>query len=820
MVFGPSDIPPSGWLVSEILKQQDVRAFYMPPFIIEQWASEPVAAEQAKNLDFMLYGGGPLSPSVGNNLEQVTKVCQMYGSLEMGQIQLLVPQAGEWSYMELNPFEEADMQPCGDGTFEMVLHQQPRFAGHRSLWHNFPTIPVWRTGDLFLPHPSKSGLWRFHGRLDDLIVLSSSHKLRPLEMETLIQSHPLLSGALIVGQGRPQPLLLVEPVSGAYENNIGQDKILDQIWSAIEQANAIAPKYAVIGRSMVLVTDPERPFVRAPKGTIVRKLTESLYSRDIESAYIDKPFSTRSDQSTRATCRLGLCPSILQAMKRYVRDTIEQQLQGVAISDTDNIFVSGLDSLGAAEISRGFRMDVKALKQRPGRPGRLLSLREVYANPTIEKLASMLYKVVIESPRLEYSGPTDVKMDADIMRGAVDEFTKNLPSRRLHRTQRTGNSSLQKSNVAIIGPRGSLGPNIVKELMDDPCVASVYCLSRGNESESRLRSIFKQRNFNYNKDGKPVYFMSITLGKPHLGLSQADLEEVLSKVDVVIHNAWRVNFSWTLDSYKGTYLQSVRELVELASLSIRDLRTVFISSISSVQDWATVFPDQLVTETPLQSWDVASPLGYGQSKHVAERILAASSKVSGVPVTILRIGQVAGPTDPRNGGGQWSTDEWIPSLAVISKTLGLVPTDIPPIDWIPVDQAAKAVVELASQSYEVNEQNLLRVFNVVNPRLSEWSIFSSALQSRLCKDRCSPVTLQHWVDTLESTDLRTVSEAEAESSTKILPFFQHLAETASRGVPLQPRFHTSEAESKSETMRHMRRIDEDLVNKWLTQWGL
>lgn len=55
----------------------------------------------------------------------------MYGSLEIGQVQFLVPQPGEWSWLELNPFEEADMQPFGDGTYEMVLHQDPKLAAHR-----------------------------------------------------------------------------------------------------------------------------------------------------------------------------------------------------------------------------------------------------------------------------------------------------------------------------------------------------------------------------------------------------------------------------------------------------------------------------------------------------------------------------------------------------------------------------------------------------------------------------------------------------------------------------------------------------------------
>lgn len=72
----------------------------------------------------------------------------------------------------------------------------------------------------------------------------------------------------------------------------------------------------------------------------------------------------------------------------------------------------------------------------------------------------------------------------------------------------------------------------------------------------------------------------------------------------------------------------------------RKPRIVFVSSISFVQDWALVYP------TPV---DVASPLCYRQSKHVSKRILVKAREVSGVPVTILRVGQVTGPTTVTGG---------------------------------------------------------------------------------------------------------------------------------------------------------------------------
>ncbi|KAI2629000.1 hypothetical protein GGS21DRAFT_526933 [Xylaria nigripes] len=826
VVFGPSNLPPSGYLLSEILKYQQVQAFYVPPSIIEEWATEPIATEQVKKLDFVLYGGGPLSFNTGQKLSESTHVCQMYGSLELGQVQLLVPQPGEWLYMEFNPFEEVDMQPYGDGSFEMVLHQDPKFALRRSLWHNFPDVREWRTGDLFIPHSSKPGLWRFHGRKDDLIVLSTSHKLRPLEMETLIQGHPLLSGALVVGQGKPEPLLIVEPKPGAYHQGINSKSFLDRVWPTIVEANKIAPSYAKINRSRVIIADLQRPFLRAPKGTVIRKLTTEAYSADIDAAFRDDNLSYTEVCTTDNTGHIDRVS--LPELKNFVRAHVIEHLRDrdLDILDTDNIFHRGLDSLGAASLSRSLqRRLVNQIRTLGDSIGNRISLRLIHENPTIERLAAVVLEILTTGEISENTTRHGIRS----MEHAVEKLTRDLPLKRAATSMSAPNISDRKVNVALLGPRGSLGPNIIRALLEDSRVAEIYCLSRGNDGKERMRSVFRALNLPHNVENERLFFMAIELGKPHLGLSSANLEKLLSRVNVIIHNAWRVDFGWSLDSYEEHYLGSVRELINLSSLSPLRPRVGFVSSVSSVQEWAAVFPNEPVDEAPLQSYDVSSPLGYGQSKHVAERILAMASAVSDIPVTILRLGQVAGPADPSTIGHEWSTNEWIPSLAAISKVLHLVPDDIPPIDWVPVDLAGRAIVELSLTGFDKEDvyykQPPLKVFNVVNPKLSQWSAFINAMHRRLSVDGAEisnfrQVPLSEWLEVLIRTDPSTMPDAVAKSSTKIIPFFQLLVETAARGVALHPKFDTKCAVESSKTMQGMMNVDEELICRWLEQWGI
>lgn len=264
-VFGPPLRPPSGALAAAILRQQHVRGCLLPPSVAEQILHSTNGLDSFKQLDVFCYAGGPLSQAAGDAISRVTTICQFYGSTEVGQIRQLVPQAEDWSYMEFHPDTRLEFQPSDDNAFELVLFADESTASSSALNHNFPGVNTWYTRDLFRPHPTKQGLWRFHGRKDDIIVLSTGEKLNPLPMENLLQGLPMVSGALVIGQGRSQPALLIERnPRGPKETK----SLLDGLWPSIETANALMPAQGRIIRSMILLADADKPFVRAGKGTV------------------------------------------------------------------------------------------------------------------------------------------------------------------------------------------------------------------------------------------------------------------------------------------------------------------------------------------------------------------------------------------------------------------------------------------------------------------------------------------------------------------------------------------------------------------------
>ena len=818
------------------MTQQKLRGIYVPPSIIEQWAADPNAINQAESLDFVLFGGGPLSQMIGDRLQKVAKICQMYGSLEINQVQLLMPKAGEWSYMEFNPYEKCDMRPAGDGTFELVLHNDKKFADGRYLPHTFPEVKHWHTKDLFVPHPSKPGLWRYHSRKDDLIVMASGHKLNPVELETIIQGAPLVNGALVVGQGRLQPALLLEP--SAVEKTArtsSDDEYIDLVWPVIEQANYKAAEHGRISRSKIVVASPQKPFIRAPKGTIVRKRTEAAYKNEVEALY------DKEDLSTSYSGLIDLDESLTDGIKTYVRAGVKQQFQEFGkIKDTDNLFALGLNSLKMAELAQTLRMGIN---KRICSDVSSISLRMIYEHPTIEGLSQAL-KTLIYQPS---SIVTKVRQDVKKMEVIVGEVIANLPEPILTEGP-SSQRPIQEArvNVLFIGPRGTLGPNIIRALLHDPKISKVYCLNRGENGLQRLYEAFITCGFPDAFNPTRLDFMPMNLSDERLGLTNQQWSHLRENVHIIIHNAWKVNFSKDLSSYRSEFIRSVQELINFSAESPLHPRLVYISSISSVQNWANAYSNDVpVAETPLTNYDVASPLGYGQSKHVTERLLQAAAEKSNIPVVILRVGQVAGPT--AEGGGVWSKDEWVPSMAVISKVMKMIPSDMPRIDWIPSDVMGRIIYDicmterLKDTTSEGGACRNLHIFNLVNHHMSPWSIFTSVLQRRIAassnpsREATDPgaarlVPLTEWVSTLAREGVATSTDNDRDpvtlkwahdASVKILPFFQHLADGTGSGEMLQPNFETANGVAVSETMgKSLGGVDEEMVDMWCRQWGI
>ena len=116
-------------------------------------------------------------------------------------------------------------------------------------------------------------------------------------------------------------------------------------------------------------------------------------------------------------------------------------------------------------------------------------------------------------------------------------------------------------------------------------------------------------------------------------------------------------------------------------------RIVFISSNIAASNFgqeANGNVSKIVPEDIVHDLSAASEIGYGQSKLVAERILEKAASEFEVPVSILRISQIAGSSEVQEK--PWSRREWFPAMLETCRSLGKLLQDLPiKVDWIPVD---------------------------------------------------------------------------------------------------------------------------------------
>jgi thioester reductase-like protein len=147
--------------------------------------------------------------------------------------------------------------------------------------------------------------------------------------------------------------------------------------------------------------------------------------------------------------------------------------------------------------------------------------------------------------------------------------------------------------------------------------------------------------------------MEADLAEDRLGLKEGAYQELTSRTTHIIHNAWPVDFNLSLSSFEPQ-LAGCLHLLTLATMMPYLRNLSFVSSIGIASDWTKKRSTE-VPESKIEDLSVAGDMGYSQSKLLAELIFAHGCDNLKVPVSICRVGQIAGPVlSPK---GMWSPKE-------------------------------------------------------------------------------------------------------------------------------------------------------------------
>ncbi|KAI1382015.1 acetyl-CoA synthetase-like protein [Hypoxylon crocopeplum] len=673
-----------------------IKYFSSVPYVLQLLAEEHEGICVLKNMDLVGVGGAALAPSVGDRLVGLgINLLSRMGSAECGFLMSShrnYSKDKEWQY--LRPVDDAaflSFEPRGDGLSELVV---------KARW---PLISKtnrddgsYATADLFEAHPSIPNAWRYHSRADAQITLANGKKFDPSLEEEIKASTKLVSDVLVFGAGREYAGALLFKAS----DNISNDDVINATWLQIKASNKETQSHSRLARSMLVVVGPnevEEPLAKSSKGTVLRRQAETRFADIIDAAY-----STAS-RSTHGVSDADLPSAILNLFNEVLDREIDPHR---------DLFQQGVDSIACVQIRK--HIESSFLPQ--GSP--TLPTNIIYDSGNI----NVLSKNVIQM-RKGGSLPS-LHNDASewrLMRELSEKYS-HFDSYSIDKSKKHG------AVILLTGTTGLLGAHILSILCGDATVRRIYCLIRGRK-ERVLEALSRRELSGLEELEKPrdshekVVFLPCELSDPRLGVSEAEFSRIVAESTVIIHASWAVNFSLLLSSFE-THILGTRNLITTAVMS--GARFFFISSTAAV----SCDPSRIIAEKASSEPSHAAPLGYSRSKWVAEQMCSKvhnelfknmSPDAAGrTDISIIRVGQLCG-----NEAGIWNESEAYPLMLSTADFTGCLP-DLPnePLSWLPVDQAAKIILEIALLAHGSNAINSseMSVYHVLNVHKSpSWS---------------------------------------------------------------------------------------------------
>ncbi|KAK0650267.1 Non-canonical non-ribosomal peptide synthetase FUB8 [Lasiodiplodia hormozganensis] len=832
------------------------RALVTVPYVLKFLAEvdDGVGIQRLAQLEQVIAAGSAVPDALGDALVvgAGVRLFHLYGLTECGALMepcSTNPQTPElWNWVRPLPDAEPYLKfepvstttSSGEGEGETLYHLVVLPGLKAKVFADQPD-GSYATKDLFRRHPSTpdANMWKFVARLDDIIVLVNGEKADPVPLEEAVGRNANVRAAVVFGAQRDALGMVV--VAADRAAGLSEAEIVQSVLPDLQRGNERVPAYARIAPDAIIVKPAGTQFPCTDKATVIRSLFLKQFAKEIDEFYAKREELANGGGEGAAESVVDDDADIRDLVRQTVRGELRlaEKEGGADLADDSDFFALGMDSLQATNVRS------RLLKRVNLGGGRTLATNVVFDHPSVELLTAHLLDVRAGQ---EENGGGPQSAEELAMRLLEKYSTFDEPP-----TLGTAIPSPEKESILLTGATGALGIHILSTLLPNPRIATIHCLVRAPDTASALSRIHAALSHSHLLPSPtllskispiPCDLSSLSASSPSLGLPPAVYAEVAASTTRIIHAAWAVDFNRALRSFDASCLAPTHALLRLAAASPLERKPVvaFVSSIAAAlraggpAAAATTSPSSSEAASPapsspggsdesdggdgghakrsaipesLHPWSaVAEGMGYGQSKWVAERMCAAAAaSTAGVDARVLRVGQLCGDT----GHGVWNTAEAIPTTVRAALTVGALPVveneeGDEELAWLPVDVAARAVVELAFANTA-----RFRVWHVENERLVRWNAgFLPALRKAGLEFEAVPA--REWVRRLE----RSEQDAERNPPVKLLEFFRK--RYGAVGTEPHPVFDMTEARKVAPSLRGGTAVDEELVGKFLRFW--
>ncbi|KAJ6023984.1 hypothetical protein N7540_004781 [Penicillium herquei] len=281
-VIGPAG-PPTPEAVAQVIKYGRVEGALLPPVLIDALCLSSDGLEALKGLKVIHYAGAPLSEKSGKLLAPHVQLVPSVGSTECGgYFTVIHGKPDKWDYLAFQKHAGAKFELRANNMHELVFVRDPS-CEMQQIFRVYPDRDRFETNDLWLEHPTEKGLWKIIGRVDDYVCFSHGDGMHASLLEPEITAHPNVKNALIGGNGKPAPVLLIEFVEDS--ENESRETLLEGLRSYIEKLNAQCHQSVRVSLDKVVIASKQKPFLTTGKGSVARLQTLRLYEDEIAALF-------------------------------------------------------------------------------------------------------------------------------------------------------------------------------------------------------------------------------------------------------------------------------------------------------------------------------------------------------------------------------------------------------------------------------------------------------------------------------------------------------------------------------------------------------
>ncbi|KAK1489759.1 male sterility protein [Colletotrichum tamarilloi] len=735
-------------------------------------------------------GGAPLSPSMLSKLQNIgVNIKTTYGTTETGPPLRTIPHTRDnpdvYRFRNLYPdSEHVGMESIADNLFECVVYRGFPLAAE--LWLEETAPNPYRTGDLFIEDPPGSGYFVLQGRRDDILVHSNGEKTHAAALAMALEEDKTgtIAKTAVFGTGKPCPSVVVEiDWSEVEKRSISEPDLAEEVWKVVDICNRNSPTYSRIPRQTVLILQNEETLPVTPKGNVRRTIAWDLYGDRVEELY--NSFlgnQLESDKASKPFPSRNSGTSDLEIVQTVVADVFDLSVEDLA--PDQNWYELGLDSMRAVEIRSRL---VKSFGAFP--------LMFIFEYPTARKLLEFLQL---------FKGGLNSNASAagnhyEWIRSTIRRMNIEIDNLQVNQAQQEDLEN-EGEVIYLTGASGALGNALLEALVQMGTVQKIYCAVRGADPQARVWGSMKERGYPaIIHQSEKIVPVSYDMKDGKLGLDERMYQRLANEVTTVMHNAWKLDFNQPIQQFEDDCL---RGTMHLMSFCLKGLKKTF-NFMSSVAAAMGSPAGTKVPELPL-SPDPANtlPTGYAQSKFIIEQVTQHYASTHNVPVRILRVGQLCG----HSRLGAWNHTEMWPTMMMAGLNhLDAMPGLQTNVDWLPVDFCAEAISNAVIHN---TAETSYAVCNLVNPSAISWEQLLDMLEEA-CGRKIQRISMRKWVIRLEATAESQSLGVKELPALKLLGFFQSMAEGNGNGEGV---------EFDAGTVRNGRRIEVDMIERWLGVW--